>query len=315
MRDLFVGPGTDTRQWLSYGIVDAEAGDAHTVTFDDDDGAPLPEGMLVSVTLQPSGISLPCRVASATAGAGEFEYSVMGPGDEVIVAIPEGDERAGGIILGKLANSKDAMPRTVAGIDVTKNSVSYKRLKTTYILETASTYMVRSALTGASIAIDATGNILLADGEGNNFSLNQSILSFGDSTGAAVVQINPHTLAVALMADTTSLELTADESTFLSTGTLKIGTAGLPPLGHGVTAEQVAALVEGLLLKIGAASPGPLTGATLAAAAASILPAAIAALGDTRPLPSTSAAVQSALAVPPDPTATLPGFGRAGLLF
>src|ERR1700722_6710543 len=99
MAHLFSHPGADTRQWLSYGLVcQAVAGGDQSVRFTDDTGATLPQGVLVDVTLQPSGITVPCRVGAQSAGNGEGEFNPFGPGDEVLVAVPEGNERAGCVI-------------------------------------------------------------------------------------------------------------------------------------------------------------------------------------------------------------------------
>ena len=152
LRDLMRGPGMDTRQWISYGIVDADNPEARSVRFNDDGGTPLPEGVLVAVTLMPSGISVTCRVSSQNAGSGEGEYSPFGPGDEVLVAIPEGNERAGCAIIGRFNNAHDVFPQQVAGQDITNNDTTVRRLKTPYVLETAASYMVRSALSGASFS-------------------------------------------------------------------------------------------------------------------------------------------------------------------
>ena len=239
LRDLVRGPGIDPRQWISYGIVDADSPDAHSVRFNDDNGQALPEGVLVAVTLQPSGIAVTCRVSSLNAGSGEGEFSPYGSGDEVIVAIPEGNERAGCVIIGRLSNAHDVFPQAVAGQDVTNNDTTFRRMKTPYVLETGASYMVRSALTGASLSIDPTGAVIINDGEGAMLALNQSIISLQDKTGAVMLQMDPDALTTTLQADTTSFQLAAGASTFLSSGTLNIGTGGLPGAGHAITLEQV----------------------------------------------------------------------------
>src|SRR5579859_785093 len=113
--NAFRRPGMDTRQWVSYGTVDADTSDAKAIQFKDDDGNPSPYGPLVSVTLQPSGVSLPCRVLGQVAGNGEADYFPFLAGDEVLVLLPEGDERAGAVIVGRLNQEIDAWPLIVAG--------------------------------------------------------------------------------------------------------------------------------------------------------------------------------------------------------
>src|SRR5258708_21906914 len=105
LNDGVAAPGADTRQWVSYGVVDDDQEDQKSVTFDAD------HGPLVSVTLQPSGIPVVCRVAGWCAGNGEAEYFPFVSGDEVVVHVPEGDERAGCIITGRCNSQIDRFPR------------------------------------------------------------------------------------------------------------------------------------------------------------------------------------------------------------
>lgn len=98
MGQAFAAPGMDPRQWVSMASVDPDSENARSVSFTDADGNPSPYGPLVSVTLQPSGISIRCRVAGAVAGNGEAEWYPFVAGDEVCVVIAEGDERDGGLV-------------------------------------------------------------------------------------------------------------------------------------------------------------------------------------------------------------------------
>jgi hypothetical protein len=252
LRDLFSGPGVDTRSWLEYGQVQPDSGDSHSVRFNDEDGNPLPQGVMVDVKLQPGGIILPCRVGGHLAGTGEAEYSPFGPGDEVLVAIPSGDERQGGVIISRLTNTYDTFPRQVAGQDVTLNNVTFKRLKTPYILETAASYLVRSALTGAQLAMDASGNLFFSDGEGSLLSISQSVITLQTPKGEALLQIDPVGFSVALQSNATSLVLDdANGSNFLSGNTLSIGTLGINPGQHAVTLEQVLGIIANTICMLG----------------------------------------------------------------
>lgn len=338
MADLFARPGADTRQWFSYGIVDTDSESSRSVRFDDD------YGVLIDVTLQPSGISVPCRVGSMAAGSGEGEYSPFGPGDEVVVGIPSGDEREGCVILQRLSNAKDSFPKEVAGMDVTNNDVTFKRVKTPYVFETGASYLVRSALTGASMSIDPTGNVILASGDGHTLSLSAAVISLMESTGDAGVQIDPSEKTATIFAGTSSLIVRDMDTVFLTAGTFGIGTAGMPASGHAVTLEQVVSLLANFLCAlcmqnaftggpfalsswaIPGAAQGLLNTLFTAVFQGAIAPTPIGASGvpggDLTGMSAAILAMQTALkAQLPDPAALglpapiLPGIGKQGLMF
>jgi len=342
-RDLFAGPGNDTRSWVEYGQVQPDSGDSHSVRFNDEDGNPLPQGVMVDVKLQPSGIVLPCRVGGNVAGTGEAEYSPFGPGDEVLVLIPGGDERNGAVIISRLTNTYDTFPRQVAGMDVTQNNFTFKRLQTPYVIETGSSYMIRSALTGAQIAVDATGNLFLSDGEGASLSIAQTAITLQEQTGTTLLQIDPAGLSIALQSNATTLVLDdANGSTFLSGNSLSIGTLGINPGQHAITLEQVLGLIANTICVLaveGAFNPAsPFGAAWTAGGAVATLTAVFAALvpGTVAPNPIAAsggapggvldalglvALLKVALAVPdvhgadlpiPLPTPFAPGIGRGG---
>ncbi len=241
MGAAFAGPGQDTRQWVSYGIV---APGNESVIFTDDTGNVLPTGPLVIVNLEPSGITVPCRVSAATAGNQEGEWLPFLPGDEVLVVIPEGDERAGCVIIGRLNQDIDKFPLLVAGQDVTKNNFGFKRLRTPYIIETASSFMIRSAITGAGITIDPTGNCFFNSGDGHQLVMHASFMKFADKSGDNFLQVDPSASEVLLQAaGTTQLNLGKSASSFFTMGTFDIGTGGAAGGGHAVTAEQVFAIL------------------------------------------------------------------------
>jgi len=321
--DLYAGPGNDTRQWISYGIVCPDTNGAHSVRFNDDDGNPLPQGVLVDVTLQPSGITVPCRVGAQAAGAGEAEYNPFGPGDEVLVAVPEGNERAGCVILCRLTNSADVFPTKVAGQDVTQNNFRFSRHQVPFIHEVGQGYMLRSAQTTASFSIDPTGNVILNDGSHNALMLNHSVILLQESTGQALVQIDPSKFQVALQAKTTALLLDSSASSFLTKGTFTLLTSGQNIGGHAVTVEQVVVLIEGFMtawgLTLTAAVPtfgiGAQIAATLTPATLPGLMAAGIATGAALPLTAEKAALVAAMSTPPDPSGTVPGVGRAGFIY
>lgn len=347
IRDLYSGPGMDTRQWISYGIVDAETEEQHSTRFDDEDGNPLPHGVLVDVTLQPSGISVPCRVLATAGGSGEGSFSPWGPGDEVLVAIPDGDEKSGCVILGRFNNGKDAFPRAVAGMDVTQNNVSFHRIATPFIMETASSWMVRSAATGASLSIDPIGNVLMADGMGSTIAINQTVISMQEASGGALVQIDPVLKSVTLQssggessATTFQLDDAGGASSLMTGGTMNIVTAGGGyAMGHAITTEQVMqitkALTQILIAVIGtastAAAPALVAASPQGAAALVALGSALSILSTIEPFSIVSSVISSlsgnallggdiqaiagGLSFPPDPSGSNAGIGRPGFLY
>lgn len=245
MRAAFAGPGADTRQWSSFGTVDPGE---KSVIFTDENGDPSPIGPIVVVTLHPSGITVPCRVAGSVAGQDEGEWFPFLPGDEVEVIVNEGDERAGCVIVGRLNQSIDRFPLTVAGQDVTKNTFGFKRLRTPYIIETASSFMIRSAVTGAGLTIDQEGNAFFISGDGHKIVLHGSFLKFGNADDSTFLQIDTDGDSVMLQGGgTTQFVLDKDASTFFTMGTLDVGTGGAAGSGHAITVEQVICLLVNFL--------------------------------------------------------------------
>jgi hypothetical protein len=311
----FARPGQDTRQWVSLGLVDEDQPDAKSVQFKTADGQPLPEGPLVAVTLQPSGVSVVCRVASSCAGNGEGEWYPFVSKDEVVVVIPEGMERCGPIIIARCNNEIDAFPDVVAGQDPTTNTFAFKRLRSPYICESAGAILFRSALTGAQFGLDPTGQLIIGDGEKNSIVMSPSAMGLTSGDGDYLMQINLQDGEVTLAAKDAGLTISPTESRFLSKGTLSFATSGLPgqALGHAITAEQAVILIMATLTSLGTVIPGALVGAAVAGAATGILNGAIP-LATTLPLGPFIPAVTAALSTPPDPSGTLPGFGRAGYM-
>ena len=100
----YAAPGMDTRQWVSFGTVNLETPNQKSVAFTKE------YGPLVNVTLRPSAIPVVCRVSHEVAGAGEGEWFPFVGGNEVMVAIPEGDESAGCVIFGRLNQNRPVAP-------------------------------------------------------------------------------------------------------------------------------------------------------------------------------------------------------------
>jgi hypothetical protein len=334
----FAGPGMDTRQWVSYGFVAEDTPDARSVHFKDADGNLIPEGPLVSVVLQPSGVTVVCRVAAGVAGVGEGEWFPILQRDEVIVLIPEGDEKAGPVIVGRLNNQIDTWPSTVAGADATGNTFGFRRQRPPYILETASSYLVRSAATGAQIAIDTGGQIFLNNGDGARLFLGADAAGLTTPSGDTSLQLLVDDEQIAMVAGAaTSFFMGASASQFTSRGTLGIGTSGVVSLGHAVTMEQVINLLFNytVFLKttggVASLAAVTLTSATLDAAFALMVTGAASAAAPTSPvsaffgnyasMPLTLGAIGTAnlalttQAANTDPTGFLPGVGRPGFMY
>ncbi len=340
MAAAFARPGIDPRQWCSMATIDADTDSARSVQFTDDDGNTNPYGPLISVTLQPSGISMVCRVAGAVAGEGEADWYPFIGGDEVVVLILEGDERAGGVIVGRLNQEIDKWPLVVGGQDATKNVFGFRRMKTPFIVETAASYLIRSALTGSQIGIDATGKVIINDGDQGNIVIGPDAIGMTSGDGETFMQLFPADKQVFLGGGAASLMIDETETKFLSTGSISFGTAGGPAMGSGVTAEQVVAFVINVLAVLATASSwvaGPLAGPAYNASPAAgigamttVISGALTPMATPTPFagaPGGSMApfvgsiygpagtLAAAMANPlaaVDPTGTITGFGKAG---
>ena len=312
LRNAFAGPGMDTRQWISYGVVTRATEDSDVLTFDPEVGSPL-----VTVLLQPSENFVACRIAGSVAGNGEGEWHPWVEGDEVIVAIPGGNEKGGCIILGRLNNSLDVWPVQVAGSDSTSNTFAFHRRRTPYIFETSETMMFRSAKTEAYFSLSQAGEWTLANTEGY-IAVANDFITMQSSDSSLLVQLNLTDKLVAVESGGSLLHLkSTGASQFYTKGALQIGTSGSSPAGfHATTTEAVVSLIDALLFAFGVVfvAPTPLTGAAIAAAKLGLVNAALASY-------SLSAAAYSGykpavllnLQVPPDQTGNIPNIGAAGL--
>ena len=135
-RKAISGAGTDSRAWISYGIVDAASGENKSVTFDDE------LGPMITVTLMPSRTTIYCRVGSQNGGDLETQYSPFIEGDEVLVAMPQGQEDAGCVIIQRLNNGVDKWPATIAGHDIKTNEFEVERGVIPKLIERTSGYVI-----------------------------------------------------------------------------------------------------------------------------------------------------------------------------
>lgn len=306
------GHGHD-RQWIAFGTVRPDtsnaSADQRSVAFKDANGNVLP-WPTVQVELHPSGEVASCRVANSCAGVGEGEWDPFVAGDEVIVAIPEGDERAGCTIIGRLNQTKDVFPTSVAGQDPTTNTFAFKRIRAPYILESATSLLFRQGTTNSFISIDQTGNVTIAEGSANGFlHVGADFLALQTGDNSTLLQLDPTKKQVLLQADTMQMILDAANAQIMTKGKLSIAVSGAAASGHAVTIEQVCVLLSACLALVNTAYAATASSATALALVTSAIPTAA-----TLPLGTMSAALLLALQTPPDNTGTAPGVGRAGLL-
>lgn len=268
MKEIVSGPGTDTRQWCSWGQVIPGTAAAPSIRFKDGQGNALPHGVLIDVKLEPSGVVVPCRLISPCAGNGEGEYHPYVAGDEVLVLIPEGDERAGCAIVGRANQAHDAFPATVAGMDVTQNNLGFKRHIMPFVTEVGQSWSVRSAGTNAAITMDQIGQILINGADGALLSMGPDVITLMSKDQQSGLQIDVGDDMVLLKATTASFVLDAANSQFQSKGTLSISASGNPGVNHVTTTEAVTQILSGLLTALAAVltpQAFPLTGTTLGA--------------------------------------------------
>jgi hypothetical protein len=300
------GPGQDTRSWVSHGTVDNSAPGNPSVTF-------TPQyGPLVRVTLHPSGTPVVCRVAHAVGGNGEGEWHPFVSQDEVLVSIPEGDETAGCVIVGRLNNEIDQWPAQVAGNDSTKNNFSFRRLRTPYVVETASSYLVRSATSGAFFGISADGEVTISNADNAFLAVRPDFVGMQNGPGDVLFQIDVGAKQFVAEAAGTKFVLDADTSYLYTSGVLQLGTSGNQASEHATSIESIVVLLQAFFTALGALSPGPLTGAGVAGAFVAAMNAAIES-APSLPIAPYGASLQGALGIPKT-AGVLPGVAAPGLL-
>lgn len=302
---------------LSCGTVD----DAAPVAFD----AVADYGPIVRVSLQPSKVTVECRILQVQAGKGEGSYRAFVPGDEVLVALCNGT-RGECVVLGRLSNSVDVWPTKVAGLDSTKNNFAFDRVLTPYLFECAGRWMVRDSTTKALLTIDDDGNVLVRDSAGDGLGLSADAFSVQDASGKFVVQLDFTGGRATLQAKDAVLSLASSSASPSSSalavpGQLSISAGGQPAAEHALSTEALAGILTQLLLAIGTANPGPVIGAALGGAGPGIVASALALAAVTPLLPPVSGAVQAGFALasnkPPGAPGVgqiAPGLGSAGIL-
>jgi hypothetical protein len=284
-------PGMDTRNWVSYATVNPDTANARSVMFKNEQGLPFPEGPLVNVTLWPSGVTCLCRVAGCIAGNGEAEWFPYVGGDEVLVVLPEGSERSPPVIIGRLNQSIDVWPTSVAGLDPTKNNFAFLRTRAPYVMEVGPSLIIRSAQTGCALTFGPDGSVLLANGDKHLFAMMADAITLQTTNAEALLQLNPGDKSAALQGGAATFNLNETQAKFITPGQLLVSTGSVNPQYHVTTAESVANIVQQViaLLVAGAQTPTPPVGTAGDALATALLAIKMA-------VPSKTASVISAAA-------------------
>lgn len=316
------------RTWVTSGVVSgSDEADSEDACVDFSKGYPL-----VSVLAHPSLVPIRCKVAMRMAGRGEAEWHPFIVGDEVIVLIPGGDFRAGGVIVGKLNNELDTFPtESVAGQDPTKNNFAFRRTRTPVVEENAGPVLLRSALTGGMVSIDEVGAVTLRAGNVDDptapasaLKLSSEVLGLQDPTGTRILQLNLENDTFTMRLKDTVLTLSSGDSPVgqsqLATPLqFQVSTSGQPSLEHVATTEAVFNIFIQSLLAFAAANPGPVTGGALATFLNTALGPLIATTVANGTLSAPVAAgIAAAFASAPQkatlPLQTRPGIGCVGFL-
>lgn len=189
-------PGLDTRFWLSMGVV-ATVNDQGEINATDPAAVIVgPEGVEMDVVLLPSEDPITCRFPSG--GSSSTNDWPINPGDEVLVAIPEGLPGAGGVILGVLNSAADQLPVESDGKPMFRHD--------------------RRLIWANGIPIDLrTGNVrLLVDPAGTITLTSSTVLLGGPDAGQALVLGTSYRAAekqamtlISTFADTVNLAIAA----------------------------------------------------------------------------------------------------------
>lgn len=308
-KEAQAGPGADTRIWCSNGVVNADQPSAPAVSF------ASKVGPLVSVRLHPSDTDVRCRVASFIAGAGEGEWHPFGGGDEVVVVFPQGSERGGGIIVGRLNNGVDTAPTNVANNDVTQNNLTTRRSIPNYAWEIENGWILRSSTTTAQLALDRKGGWIMSSGDTHFVSLSSTgaILSIANMQSYLSIDASSGQISVNAGKGKAGFLLDPSSGIIFATTSSSVPLAG--PVGRVATIEGTLNLLLCVLGELGALMTPPVTGAQVVAAVTAGLadvPAGTCAgaIGGPIPFTAVSSLLAAALAVPRDPTGLiLPSLG------
>lgn len=330
MAEAMRSPGMDTREWISYGTVEAsqqvDGETVESVEFDPDGMGPL-----VNVRLHPRNVSVRCRVASDVAGNGEGKYHPFVEGDEVIVALP-GGELIGAVIFGRLNNTVDKFPsESVAGQDPTKNTFAFERRRAPFLQEHASSYMMRVASHGAFLLIADSGAITIRDGSKGVLQMGPDIFSFMEGgrtvdspstpsptpSPTALLQLNLTGRRIQLQMDDAMLMMNSSKSDsqpgnffLVSPGEVSVACGTNAPQETVLTLEAFVALLAPTLTALDALLPGTSVAfqGLLSAGGAPLLTPYASAIATGRPIAAAAAKADTTTSTPPG-VQLAPGLG------
>lgn len=301
----------------SYALVVAEkSGDESTVIVYQD------AGPQVSVELQPSRIRVAARVGMSIAGEGEGEWYPFVEGDEVLVAIPDGDPRNGVVILARLTNARDTFPMRVAGQNARANKTGIRRQRAPFLWEIAEGWLLRQSASGAFISMEKAGRITIAGSTGAFLTVRDDFVGMQGADPELMIQVNDQKAKCRIQAKGSLIEVKQELVRVLAPQ-VAIMASGLPPVGHAVTTEAVVNIIVSFMTAWAAALTPialPMNGSAIAA---TISPAALlvlmnaamglASVGTVAPYLGAIAGALSART--PDASGNFPGVGHPGVTF
>lgn len=282
MAEAFSYPGIDPRSWISMAIVETvQAENENPVEFDADDGQ-----VYVNCILKPSNIPCRARLGGAFAGPGEGFYSPFVGGEEVLLALPEGDVKAGAVVLARLNNGYDGFPQgSVAGKDAESNTFTFMRSRPAITIESGASVMLRSASMGAMLQLAGTGAITLRDGAADVLQISPDVFGYQNGEGTIVMQIDQNAMRYTLAVGKALVTLTGDtaqlnpQSVIQVPSTLTLAAAGASmnnAVEHVISTEAMANVLTQYTTAMAAAQSAAFTaGAAAATAAGEVTLAAI----------------------------------------
>jgi hypothetical protein len=274
MAEAFSFPGIDPRAWVSYAIVETvQAETENPVDFDDDDGQ-----VYVNCILKPTNIPCRARTGGMFAGPGEGVYSPFVGGEEVLVAIPEGDVKGGCVILTRLNNGYDGFPQgSVAGKDANTNTFSMMRTRPALTIESGASIMLRSASLGAMLQLAGTGAVTIRDGAANVLQMSADVFGYQNADGTIAQQIDLNASRFTLAVGNVLLTLSGDtaqaspQSLIQVPSTLTLSAAGATmnnAVEHVTTTEATSNVLTQYTTSMAAAQSAAFAAGAAAAAGA-----------------------------------------------
>lgn len=274
MAEAFSYPGIDPRSWVSMAIVETvQAETENPVEFDADDGQ-----VYVNCVLKPSNIPCRARLGGAFAGPGEGFYSPFVGGEEVLLAIPEGDVKAGAVVLARLNNGYDGFPQgSVAGKDANTNTFTFMRSRPAITIESGASVMLRSASMGAMLQLAGTGTVTLRDGAADVLQISPDVFGYQNGEGTIIMQIDQNAMRYTLAVGKALVTLTGDtaqlnpQSVIQVPSTLTLAAAGASmnnAVEHVISTEAMANVLTQYTTTFSATTSAAFTAAAAVAAAA-----------------------------------------------